>query len=326
MYESTVATPVWMAYLPKYVDLYYVGYDSNLDEHHDLLQKCIQKNEYTPLTEKVYDFWDCPEDEYLDEIRRKMFLDGFGTEYEEAEDEIKEWLWEHDESNPVEDLLRNTSDLCVFYSLGIDLDHGYHYSFMAKPHQNQSFRQSANRIRQALGIKKGTTEDAKILELCESSNYGGELRIYFTGCMKDYIFNDGKDYQTIKFKGKFQVAVWSNADGAGDFVELELDREFPFIRENLQISDVAEKYDIESTCGLCGDWLSGCDKPSFSYEKPLRLRHIKKSEAVAKELHFQKVFDDGGCSCGDCNINRHRNVEFSEYGFVCHDCGRTWYD
>lgn len=328
MYEPVAtATPVWMAYMPKFVWLYCVGNDSSFDEYHNLLQRCIQDNSYAPLNENVFDYWDFPEGEYLDEIRRKMWEDGFLDEYEEAVDEIREYLWEHDESNPVEDLLNNTSYLHMFYSLGVSLDHGYNYGLMGT-WRNQSCAQSAYRIRQILGIKKGTPEDEKILELCENSTYGGELRIYFEAPINNLITN-GDDWKSIKFKGTFRVAVWDNCNGSGDFVDLELDKEFPFIRENLQISDVAESYDIETVCGLCGDWLRDYDTPSFSDKKPSKLTRIKKSETLTKEQHFQKVFNEGRCSIDDTVMSRHRGVYYrNEYpcGWVCPNCGKVWYD
>lgn len=328
MYEPVATTtPVWMAYMPKFVWLYCVGNNDNFDEHHELLQQCIQDNSYAPLDEKVFDYWDFPEGEYLDEIRHKMWEDGFLNEYEEAVDKIREYLWEHDESNPVEDLLNNTSWLHMFYSLGVELDHGYNYDLMGT-WRNQSCKQSAYRIRQVLGIKKGTPEDAKILELCENSTYGGELRIYFEADINQLITN-GDDWKSIKFNGTFRVAVWDSGNGAGDFVDLEIDKEFPFIRENLQISDVAESYDIESVCGLCGDWLSDYNAPSFSDKKPSRLTRIKKSETLSKEQHFQKVFNEGGCSIDDTVMSRHRGVCYrNEYpcGWVCPNCGKVWYD
>lgn len=333
--QTEITKEVWRNYMPDYIDLYYVGYGQNLNDSHELLQECVQKNCLQPLTERVYDWWDNPEGYYLDEIKEKMTEDGLYDEFVLHEDEMKDYLWENDESTPVENLLINTSKQTFFYSLGIELDHGWHEAFLTKPWQNQSCAQSACRIRQAFGIKKDAPEADKILELCEESTYGGELRIYFKANVQDMIsgdpWTDGKDkkdWQTIKFKGRFIAAVWDNTNGAGYEVELDLDKEFPFIRENLQVSDVAEQYDIESACGMCGDWLRNCGTPSFSFEKK-KSGSVKISKAIAQEQEFQRLFAEGKCSPLDNNSGRHRDVYYRNdfpCGMYCPHCGKIWYD
>lgn len=327
--------PICQDYMPDYVHLYYVDRNDDFGNDHKLLQQCVEKNSLLPLNDKVFDFWDYPEGYYLDEIRKKMDADDLSSEFEENQDEIKDWLYEHDESDPVEDLLKNTSDQTFFYSLGIELDHGWHEAFMATPWRNQSCAMSAYKIRRALGIKKDSEDAKKILELCENSSYGGELRIYFESDVKDMIsgeeYADGngkKDWKAIRFKGYFSVAVWNNNEGSGDFVRVLLDKELPFIRENLQISDQAEDFDIERSCGLCGDWLRDCDKPEFSFEKTKR-KSVKKSKAVSQEQEFQRIFDAGGCSVLDSNIDRHRDTYYRNdlpCGMYCPHCGKYWYD
>lgn len=333
MYKQTSKhAKTWRDYLPNYVSLYNVSYDSNLDNEHGILQRCVEKNNLYPLNEIVYDFWDAPEDYYMEDIRRSMMRNGLEDEYYKHGEEIKEYLWDKDDSTPCEDLIGNTTWLKFFYSTGIELDHGWHEAFMTTPWRNKTCAQSARRIRQVLGIKKDTPEADAILELCENSSCGGELRIYFEASVNDVIAGDAwesdkPDWKTIHFKGKCAVAVWDNTNGAGDFVKIELDKELPFVRENLQISDVAEKYDIDSVCGLCGDWLRDCTKPKFSYTK--KPKRIKVSAAIKQEREFQKIFDAGGCSPYDNNTSRHRGVYYRNVlpcGLYCPNCGKIWYD
>ena len=327
--------PIWQKYMPEYVNLYYVNRDEDLNTHQATLQECVSKNHLYPLNDVVYDFWVYPEGEYLNEIEEKMDADGLHEEFVENEDEIKDWIYDHDESNPVDELLEHTSDQTFFYSLGIELDHGLHYGYMATPWRNQSCAQSAYRIRRALGIKKGSPEAAEILELCENSTYGGELRIYFESDIRDMIsgdewnYNEDKEgWRAIHFKGTFAVAVWDNTNGAGDYVKIHIDKELPFIRENLQISEVAEKYNIEYACGLCGDWLRDCDKPTFSCTRP-KTNGAKKSKAVTQEQYFQRLYEQGKCSPLDNNISRHRDVYYRNEvpcANVCPHCGKEWLD
>lgn len=325
----------WRKYLPDYVNLYYVNYDDDLDAHQATLQECVSKNNLLPLNDIVYDFWDYPEGQYINEVRQKMDTDGLHDEFEEHLDEIRDWICAHDESNPVEDLLGNTSKQVFFYSLGIELDHALHCEYVSTPWRNQSCAQSAYRIRRALGIKKDSPEAKEILDLCENSNYGGELRIYFESDIRDMISGDEwdcnenkEDWRTIRFHGTFAVAVWDNCNGAGDYVKINIDKELPFIRDNLQISEVAEKYNIDYACGLCGDWLRDCEEPGFSFTKA-KTHSVKKSKAVTQEQEFQKLYKQGKCSPLDNNISRHRDVYYRNIipcANVCPHCGKEWLD
>ena len=108
-------------YLPDYVSLYFVNYDDDLDNHKDLLQESLSSNCLDPIHEKIWEWWDFPEGEYLQEIRTKMEDDGLETLFEENEDEIRDWLCENDKSTPVDDLLRNTGSISMFYSLGLEI-------------------------------------------------------------------------------------------------------------------------------------------------------------------------------------------------------------
>lgn len=81
-------------YLPSYVNLYFVDYRDNLCESKDLLQKSVSSNSLDSIHEKVLEWWDYPEGEYLKEIRQKMEQDGTEELYEETEEEIRDWLCE----------------------------------------------------------------------------------------------------------------------------------------------------------------------------------------------------------------------------------------
>lgn len=58
-------------YLPSYVSLYYVDYRSNLCDNKELLQKALISNSLNSIYEKVSDWWENLEGEYLKEIRQK---------------------------------------------------------------------------------------------------------------------------------------------------------------------------------------------------------------------------------------------------------------
>lgn len=321
---------VWLKYMPSYVDLHYVDYSDSLNEHLELLQKCVEKNSTDSLYDEVFDWWEYAEEPYLKEIERKMEKDDLLYEFVANINDIEDWLREHDKSDPVNGLLRNTSDQTMFYSLGVEVDGAWTHCFMYDHYDDEANEQSAKIIRDKLGIADGTDDAKLIMELCEEASYGGELRIYFKSDVQSLITEHGpeNDWNIIHFKGKVCVAVWDNCNGAGYHVFVNIDKKFKFVRENLQISACAEKYDYESSCGMCGYWLDDCDKPTFSFDKR-GADKVKISESLSKERVFKKVYSEGGCSFDDNVMDRHHGVYYRNEvpcGWVCPHCGRVWLD
>lgn len=321
-------------YLPDYVSLYYVDYRDDLEGHMDLLQKCLSNNDDSPITEMIDCWWDYPEGEYIREIENKMKDDYEDAHHiiEENIDEIREWLWDHDKSTPVEDLFRNTGGVSLFYSLGEDIDCGWHEAFLATPWQNQSDAQSAWQVARKLGIKKGTKNYDIILDMLQECSYGGELRIYWEGSIEDLLtYDDNNDFKSIRFKGQCCVAIYNSNSGSGWYDYLELDTEFPFIRENLFVS-ASDRYSIENCFGTCGNVGKGCVEPILSKNKPKSRKKLELSPAalrLAQEQEYIKTFKAGGCTCGDTDLKRHRDVYYRNdlpCGLKCPHCGQFWID
>lgn len=216
-------------YLPDYVSLYYVDYRDNLDNQTDLLQECVKSNSLQPIDEVVYDFWDYPEGYYLDEIRKAAAEDGLEELYEENEDEIREWLWDNDESDPVKELLQNTDKVTCYYDFDVIIN-------------GDSDKMSVYKIRRLLGIKKGTKADALIQDVVLNAVYGGYLRIYFESDVRDLLTGNGYDenvreFKTLNINGPVAVAIINPINGSGYMEEeVEVHKSFPFERKNLCIS------------------------------------------------------------------------------------------
>lgn len=323
--------PQIQPYLPSYVNLYYVDYNSNLCDQKELLQECVAENSLDSIQEKVWDWWDYPEGEYLSEIRQKMGQDDAEELYEENEEEIRDWLSANDTSTPVEDLLGNTGDITMFYSLGLELD-GWHSGFMCNPWRGSSYAQDAYKVRRILGIAKGTPDADKIDLFVRQASGGGELRVYFannlTAVLSD---NPENDFKQIHFKGEFAVAVYNAGEGSGDFEYITLDKSFPFKRSNLYTSE-SEKYHLEDCFGMCGDWLRKQPAPTFSMEIPKRNQKIKESKNAARnaqDIEYKRIFKAGGCSAGDMDYTRHRGVYYDNNfpcGNRCPHCKTFWID
>lgn len=47
----------WKDYVPRYVSLYYVDYNENLDSREDLQERCIRRNSLHPLEEQVWEWY-----------------------------------------------------------------------------------------------------------------------------------------------------------------------------------------------------------------------------------------------------------------------------
>lgn len=331
-------------YLPETCHLYYVDYRSDLSgrENAELLQECIEQNSLSPIANRVFSWWDYPEEYELKEIREAMAKDGCEELYEEHLDEIRDWLYEHDKSTPVEDLLRNTGYITFFYSLGLDVDGWHSGSYLfGVPYRGESEKMAVYRIARKLGIKKGTTNYERIKELVSEAGGGGELRIYFEASIDELISGaeenrlywtneDGKqDFKSMRFLGDVKLALYNPGEGSGWETTIELDKTIPFKRENLFVSET-EKWDLESTFGMCGDWLRGKDKPTMLYKSCKgTIRESKNVERMKCEAELNKVFRAGGCTHGDMDMSRHRDVKYVNdipCGWHCPHCGTFWID
>lgn len=314
-------------YAPNYVELYYVDYRDNLDNHIDLLDQALQNNSLQCIEEQCFDWWDYPEGEYLNDIEKRMISDGLEGLYSDLEEDFKEYLWENDKSQPVKELLGNTGELSFFYSLGVEVDDMFASS--------ESFESACYRMRRVLGIKKGT-EEAKLIEsIYRNNTYGGELRIYFSANLEDMIEGHEydsrtEDWKTIGFDGHVYVVLVNSYQGSCDMERMEIHRKLPFKRENLHVSEV-EKWSVEHVCGMCSDWCSDTDKPTFEYQ-PQKRKTIKTSSVnkeLKREAEYAKTYKAGSCTFGDMDMRRHRDVHYiNSYpcGHKCPHCGTFWID
>lgn len=317
-------------YMPDYVELYYVDYQDDLSNNMGIVQKCLEKNNLYPLEESVYDWWDFPEGQYLDEIHKNMKNDGLEDLFDENRDEIMEYLWDHDESTPVKDLLKNTGEVTCFYSFGVDVC-GYIDSWCGSARE-ESEDMTAYKIRKLLGIKKDTKEVEKISEMVSQAYSGGDLRVYFNADIDDLISGDAyaeekQDFQSIRLDGLVSIGIIDTHNGSGDFCEIEVHKSFPFNRENLFISSI-EKWGLEDIFG--GDVID-TENVSFSMEsaKGKKAETSKTKARMAMEEQYKETFRKGGCTAGDMDIRRHRDVYYDNgfpAGDRCPHCGTFWVD
>ena len=332
--EKEVKT--WEDFVDDTYYLYYVGRsDDGLENAVDVLQKCVSKNSFEDIDCAIYEkWWDFPEGFYLDEIRKSMCNEDLEDEFDEHYDEILEWIRDHDESTPLDDLLDITTPIALYYDLAYEAD-GWHEAFLCNPWRNTTEAYEVNRIRRRLGIKKGTKEDKLIQTIVSEASYGGNLRIYFPMDDFKYLINqaitpDG-DFKTIKFDGTFAVGVINSNNGSGSYEKMELHCEFPFKRENLIFSEM-DHYSLEEIYGNYLDWARNLSTPILSMDKPSTKKKVGSSSSadeIKRQAEYDRVFKAGGCTYGDMDMRRHRDVYYKNEipcGSHCPHCGTFWID
>lgn len=327
---SMKATPhSWKDYVPRFVNLYYVDYDENLDGHEALQEQCIRDNNLKELEKKVWEWYAEQEyenlHEYLADIRKKMEKDGKSSEYVLHKEELEDLLYERNTADPTDDLIRNTSATNMFYSLGVEIN-AYTYG---RNERGESKAMSRHKVRRALKLKKGQSDD-KIEELLDNAPYGGELRIYFNARFSSLVTCDERnDFRHIRFHGNVIVAIADSRNGSGYHVRMPLDITLPFRRNNLFVDSQVHYSYADEICGMPNDW---CD--STRWETGMRtmrgnLRKSRMEEHQKQEARYEKKFREGSCSFGDMNYKRHRNIHYIDTfpcGSQCPHCGTFWID
>ena len=297
-------------YVPQYVSLYHVDYRDDLDEHEDIQEECIRSNSLEKLYEKAYEWYEEQESlnmrGYLEETRKSMEADSLAGQFEEHEDEIRDLIYDRNDSDPAKDLIRNSSVTNFFYSLGVEIS-GYQAGI---PQRGESTAMACYKVRRALHLKKGQF-DEKIEELVENAAYGGELRVYFNAMFDRLVSEDaGNDFRSIRFYGNVVVAIADSLNGS--FVD----------------SQVHYSY-ADEVCGMANDW---CDSTKWETGMAPLTGSVRKSrmaEHQEQEAAYEKAFRSGKCTFGDMNYKRHRDVRYSNgypAGCRCPHCGTFWID
>lgn len=319
----------WKKYVPESVTLYYVDYCDSLDGHEKLQEQCIRQNSFLPLDMQTQEWYFEQEieilHEYLTEIKGKMLSDGNAEEYVKHEEDIKQLLYERNDTDPSDDLISNSSVTNLFYSLGVEIA-GYAEGSSTC---EESHAMSCYKIRRALKLKKGQFEE-QINELVDNATYGGELRIYFNAMFNRLVTGDnGNDFKAIHFHGDVIVAIADSHNGSGYHVEIPLDITLPFRRENLFVDSQVHYSYANEICGMVNSWCNstkwktGMEPIRASIGKSLMTQHQK------QEARYEKAFREGRCTFGDMNYKRHRDMYYIDSfpcGNKCPHCGTFWID
>lgn len=325
-YESK-AKEIVEKYVPEKVWLGYIDRGDSLDDNPGLLQECVEQNSYSPIYETWEDYnciyrYQMAVEEFK-EIEKKMADDGvFAEPYEEY---IMEELYARDQFDPVDGLLGQTSEIVMFYSTGEEIPD-------LCGADDEEEEECLSEIKEVLGIKDDKY-DGEITDMMHQA-FGGELRIYFTRNLEDLISckienNEVKDFATIRFSGRVAVAIVDSMNGGGDHCFVKTDVTFQFKRSNLFVDEQVKYSYTYEICGMVSDWRNDT-KVEFGYEETGKeTKESLCSEWVERQKKYDETFKSGGCTFGDMNINRHRDVHYDNNypaGSRCPHCHTFWID
>jgi hypothetical protein len=320
--------------LPAYVGLCHVDYNDNLNHSIDLLQTCMASNSLDKLHEEMFDVYADNEAEALNEYKKELqnnIESQYGMDEDDAcrlvfetyENEIEAKLWEKDDSDVVGDLLKNTGRFSVFIDTGLEIEDG---SWAWMRSEQTAWMQ---KIKRRLKIT-ASTWDRDIRAMLSEASYGGQLVVYFHDSVQNILTDSDKDWQSVTFTNP-AVAIINTGCGSGDHCHLEGHTfTMAFVRENLFIDKYFKYNYVSEVCGMNQDWCRD-SKARFSYEKTARRKNATSSLAAqaAQDRKYAETYRNGGCSFGDMDIQRHRDVHYINNfpcGNKCPHCGTFWID
>ena len=310
--------------LQESYNLIYIDYRDNLDEQMDELQNSIINGNFYNFDDKINDwYYDSINDsinEEIHELKKALKTKGYSLDnFEDFEDVVYDIIYERDNSNPLPALINNTSKTPIFFSLNMYIDEDL-----------DSIKRTLNKIKKILNIPFINKEyDKDILYLLNNRCYGGHLGIFALPDFEDLLEN-----KPMKFEGDIQLAIVDYNNGSGWYTTLKnFETPYYIFNKNIFI-DETFKYNFSfAVCGMSSDWCKDCELIIDKPKETDKIINIKPNERlvsfIKNDIEYDKIFKEGGCSFGDINIKRHRNVEYiNEYpcGNRCKDCGTFWID
>lgn len=317
--------------LPSRVSLYYVDYRDSLDDHHDIIQKCVSEGNKYALWEATDDWLEGGsyesesyyKKELIKDIARKYDIEEDEAEelLEEHEDFIRETIWDRDDSDVCKDLLRNTSEFVAHY------DTGYYMESDSWGWPEKEVRAERQRIKKVLGIRNGLHNDA-IEMMIRQASYGGNLLIFFNLDIEDFT-DESFTPNTIRFHN-YHIGVIDHCNGSGDICEIQGETAtLPFERANVWLEKSIKYNWTYSIAGMCRGWCDSTGVELLAKKSKKEINISPTAKHLAKEAEYNKTFKEGGCTFGDMDISRHRKTEYiNEFpcGNHCSSCKTFWID
>lgn len=315
--------------LPETTDLIYIDYNESLDDNIKELQECLSRGCRSGLTETI-EFHESS-DRSIKEIKKELksdLISNYNIKRKKAKkliskykDEINEYCWDKDTSTPYKDLLRNTSTLIAHYDTGYEMEsESWNWS-------DKEVKKERNKIKKFLKIK-GVEHDEGIDMMISQATYGGSLLIYFELDFNVFMENI-ESAKAIKFDNAM-IGIIDHIQGSGDIYTEGIDGiVLPFNNKNVFLEKSIKYNWTYSIAGMCYDWAKPTIVKFSDIDLGSKLEDSPQNKLQKQEEEYNKVFKAGGCTAGDMDIKRHRNVIYrNDYpcGNKCTDCGTFWID
>lgn len=305
---------------PKGVDLVYVDYRDCISDT-GTLQKMVKENTLY-IDDMMIDGWygDSVYDGAI-EVMVDLFTEDEMEQLENdsnLKDDIRFYIQEHDTSDPVKDLLRNTGIQPWYYSLNLTYD-GYDYT---THEERMALVQTTAKVLN-LPIEKVLDTMAIVMD---NAYDGGDICLLFACDVQDLIC---EDTNTIIFNQGAELCVMNRGNGSGHSEPLKIEIVLPLNRNNLyhDIADAGYSF----TKDVCGLVLSGIEYP-ISLERRETMAMIGTNEALQEREEAYKKYDElikeGKCSPSDPRYNSHDTEYINQYpcGNKCKRCSKFFID
>ena len=310
---------------PKGVELIYVDYSDSYEDA-TKLQEVLKGDDDTVDWEWQTDSQHDSIGQILENYREEIKADDISDEVRDA---MKDWLFEHDTSTPIKDLLKNTRDQLFFINT---IDN-------ANQFEGASYEKEYSKQLNKLQKKYARTEAQKkeIAYVLREQFYESPVSFYFYASPLD-VFNAIHDNQDkyIVIKGAYfstidrgQGSNWLGNEGIFDIF---------LLKENF-----IENFFLDNAKGSGYGWgeiagQSGYDEAGV-YSENKKPKGIKQeiieietevTEAQKREAALDKKWRETKiCTFGDMNFKRHESAPYrNEYpcGNKCEKCGTFWID
>lgn len=285
------------SFVEKTYSLIYVDYQDSFDNHLDLLQKCLKDQTADPIYEKISDWYLESEldsvDQIIKDLKDKCIHAGYAQYNVEEffklkDDAIRELIYNSCDADPVDQLLRNSSDVAVRIELysnydcinshGLESSSGYSYQESYLKDMIDTLNLNPAKVKQLFcsnGVKVvGCFPDLKYRNGNELVTYEdflselvntccGENLLTFIGkiCIKDLYDNNFK-IDKITIPKNNPCGIFSSSQGGGSPFDMVLQKDFTLKLKkgrNKYTSygfflDKPSNYSITDTFGVTSDF------------------------------------------------------------------------
>ena len=256
--------------MDKSYTLVWVDYNDNLDNCRDTIQKCLEERSCESLWEKVDEWYSDAEWEAVREIVSKLkdecirFHD-FGKEeveefFEEHEDEIREEIYDRNDSDTLKELLKNTDDIPVrvemlsnydcINSNWLESQEGYRYKESYFGDMIDALNLNPSKVKKML-VEKGNRvygrfPDKKYRDGKEQVSYeqfyqelinsccGANLLTYIGKVSLQELYDAGFSLKEVIIPKGNCCGIFSSMYGGGSLLEMELRKD---VRLKLEVRD-----------------------------------------------------------------------------------------